>query len=76
MVKLPTSPRLPVYDWMLPVNHLSRIRKEIEDAARHISQSGAENALMIDVRPLEHRYGAGERTQALYEAMMAVKFRR
>lgn len=75
MVKPPVSPRLPVFDWQLPLRHFARVREEIEDAALHVSQSGAENALMIDVRPLEHRYAVGERSQALYEAMLATKFK-
>lgn len=75
MVKPPAATRLPVFDWHLPVKHLASVREEIEDAAVHISREGAETALMIDIRPLEHRYVAGERSHALYEAMLAVKFR-
>lgn len=75
MVKPPADTRLPVYNWMLPVQHLARVREEIESAMFHLSREGAENVLMIDVQPLEHRYVAGERSQDLYEAMIRVKFR-
>lgn len=73
MIFPPQPTRLPVYDWSHALMHLLSVRTQIEASLDHFPV-GARNAIVVLVRPLEHRYAAGERSAELYEAMMAVRF--
>lgn len=66
--------RIPVYAWPKALAHLAEVREQIR-ALASVSAWGAENCIVIDMRPLEHRYAAGERSAALYEAMMGLTWR-